>query len=70
MRRGIRAVTGMELPLFPKRRFQAGIAAAQTAADLFPADPRHYRRLFQELWAERGDASPPRGGSGGRVPSP
>ena len=67
MRRGIRAVTGMELPLFPKRRFQAGIAAAQTAADLFPSDPRHYRRLFQELWVERGDAGPPRGGSGGHA---
>jgi len=67
MRRGIRAVTGMELPLFPKRRFQAGIAAAETAADLFPADPRHYRRLFQELWVERGDASPPGEGSGGHA---
>jgi len=50
MRRGIRAVTGMELPIFPKRRFQAGIAAADTAADLFPADPQHYRRIFQEIW--------------------
>jgi asparagine synthase (glutamine-hydrolysing) len=50
MRRGIRAVTGLELPVFPKRRFQAGIAAADTTASLFPADPRHYRRIFQEMW--------------------
>lgn len=50
MRRGIRAVTGLELPVFPKRRFQAGIAEADTTAALFPTDPRHYRRIFQEIW--------------------
>jgi asparagine synthase (glutamine-hydrolysing) len=50
MRRGIRAVTGLELPVFPKRRFQAGIAAADTAAALFPDDPRHYRRIFLDMW--------------------
>jgi asparagine synthase (glutamine-hydrolysing) len=50
MRRGIRAVTGLELPVFPKRRFQAGIAKADTAAALFPTDPRRYRRIFQEMW--------------------
>lgn len=49
MRRGVRQATGIELPVFAKRRFQAGITAT-AADDLFPADPRHYRRLFAELW--------------------
>lgn len=52
MARGIRAVTGHELPVFPKRRFQAGIGDGTSDRALFPADPRHYRRIHERLWAE------------------
>lgn len=49
--RGIRAVTGRELPLFSKRRFQAGIGGDGTDRSLFPADPRHYRRIHERIWS-------------------
>jgi len=48
--RGVRQVTGMELPVFPKRRFQAGIGAGGGDRPLFPEDPRHYRRIHQKIW--------------------
>jgi asparagine synthase (glutamine-hydrolysing) len=44
---GVKAVTGMDLPVFPKRRFQHG--AADGAARLFPADAQAYRRIFEGL---------------------
>ncbi len=55
--RGIRAVLGedVEMPIFPKRRFQHGSVAAGDAARLFPGDrgdgETRYRRHFQELYA-------------------
>jgi asparagine synthase (glutamine-hydrolysing) len=51
VRRGVRAVTGIEMPIFPKRRFQQGVAAAETATRLFPRDEARYRSRFQELYA-------------------
>jgi asparagine synthase (glutamine-hydrolysing) len=48
--RGVRLVTGTELPVFPKRRFQAGIGGASDRS-LFPTDPRHYRQIHQKLWS-------------------
>lgn len=48
--RGVRRVTGMELPTFPKRRFQAGICDGGSDRSLFPADPGHYRRIHQKIW--------------------
>jgi asparagine synthase (glutamine-hydrolysing) len=44
-------VTGIEMPIFPKRRFQQGVAAAETATRLFPRDEARYRSRFQELYA-------------------
>lgn len=49
VRRGVRIVTGLELPIFPKRRFQHGAAAAD-AAPLFPQDDREYRRAFADIY--------------------
>lgn len=49
--RGVKAVTGIDLPVFPKRRFQAGIGPASADRRLFPADPRHYRRIHERLWS-------------------
>ena len=48
MGRGIRARTGVSMPVFPKRRFQHGVAAAGSAP-LFPSDPVVYRRRYAAL---------------------
>jgi len=48
MSRGIRRRTGIEMPVYPKRRFQHGVAAAD-APLRFPADPQDYRRRFAAL---------------------
>ncbi|MEZ4587550.1 MAG: asparagine synthase-related protein [Gemmatimonadales bacterium] len=47
---GVRAVLGLEMPVFPKRRFQDGSTAPDRAARLFQDEPR-YRRHFQSLFA-------------------
>jgi asparagine synthase (glutamine-hydrolysing) len=52
MRRGVRAVTGRDMPVFPKRRLQAGLTTAGADDGLFPAAPAFYRRLHQERWDE------------------
>ena len=49
--RGVRRVTGRDLPVYPKRRFQAGIGDGKTDRSLFPADPRHYRRIHERIWS-------------------
>ncbi len=48
--RGVRSVTGWELPVFPKRRFQHGAAPAEVAARRFGVDPSRYRRHFLEMY--------------------
>ncbi len=49
--RGVRAVTGMEFPVFEKRRFQHGVMADSAFADIFPEDPQTYRKAFHALYA-------------------
>jgi asparagine synthase (glutamine-hydrolysing) len=51
--RGVRSVLGMEMPVFPKRRFQHGSVPAERVASLFPEDEARYRRHFQALHAAR-----------------
>jgi asparagine synthase (glutamine-hydrolysing) len=48
--RGVKAVTGYEMPVFPKRRFQNGAAARPTFDRLFPARESDYRRAFHALY--------------------
>ena len=45
---GVKAVTGLDMPIFPKRRFQHG--AASQADGLFPSGPDKYRRIFQRAY--------------------
>ena len=45
---GIKAVTGLEMPIFPKRRFQHG--ATDRPAILFPPGMAAYRRIFQRVY--------------------
>jgi asparagine synthase (glutamine-hydrolysing) len=49
--RGVRAVLGVEMPVFPKRRFQDGSVARGESARLFPRDEARYRRHFEALHA-------------------
>ena len=49
--RGVRAVLGAEMPVFPKRRFQDGSVAAGESTRLFPRDEGRYRSHFQTLHA-------------------
>jgi asparagine synthase (glutamine-hydrolysing) len=47
--RGIRSVLGLEMPVFPKRRFQHGSVSAEQVARLFPQNETRYRRHFETL---------------------
>jgi asparagine synthase (glutamine-hydrolysing) len=47
--RGVRSVLGIEMPVFPKRRFQHGSVAAHEVERLFPRDESRYRRHFESL---------------------
>jgi len=49
VRRGVKAVTGIEMPVFPKRRFQHGVAAVTPHHRL--ADERTYRSMLTERFA-------------------
>ncbi len=49
--RGVRAVLGVEMPVFAKRRFQHGSVASEAVARLFPQNEDRYRRHFQTLHA-------------------
>jgi asparagine synthase (glutamine-hydrolysing) len=49
--RGIRAVLGLEMPIYPKRRFQEGSVSAERVARLFPRDEGRYRSHFLTLHA-------------------
>lgn len=49
--RGVRSVLGLEMPVFPKRRFQNGSVADGEVDRLFPRDEALYRRHFQTLHA-------------------
>ena len=51
VRRGIKAVTGIDMPVFPKRRFQHGAAAADAMRQRLGLSEREYRRRFERLYA-------------------
>jgi asparagine synthase (glutamine-hydrolysing) len=47
---GVKAVTGFEMPVFEKRRFQHGAADGGRSAALFPAAKSEYRRAYQAIY--------------------
>lgn len=49
--RGVRAVTGRTMPIFPKRRFQDGALPAGLRAERFAVDSAAYRRHFLACFA-------------------
>jgi asparagine synthase (glutamine-hydrolysing) len=49
--RGIRAWTGLEMPVFPKRRFQHGALPAYSLREHLPFREAEYRREFLSLYS-------------------
>jgi asparagine synthase (glutamine-hydrolysing) len=51
VQRGVRAVTGFDMPIFPKRRFQHGTMPADAMRARIGQDESSYRRTFYGLYA-------------------
>ena len=49
--RGVRALTGRDMPIFPKRRFQHGAVPEPVLRDRIGAAEREYRRRFLAMYA-------------------
>ena len=50
VRRGVKAVTGLDMPVFPKRRFQHGAAPVDAMRERLGRSERDYRRAFERLY--------------------
>jgi asparagine synthase (glutamine-hydrolysing) len=48
--RGVKAVTGFDMPIFPKRRFQHGAVAESTMHSTLPFREAEYRQKFLSLY--------------------
>ncbi|TWT47908.1 Asparagine synthase [Thalassoglobus neptunius] len=48
--RGVKAVTGFDMPIYRKRRFQHGVTPAGEFENFFPQDERVYRESFHSLY--------------------
>jgi asparagine synthase (glutamine-hydrolysing) len=51
VRRGIKALTGLEMPVFTKRRFQHGVMPLEAMRALIGREEGEYRKIFHELYA-------------------
>ena len=51
VRRGIQAVTGLTMPVFPKRRFQHGALPVDTLKERLPLREAEYRKHFLSLYS-------------------
>lgn len=51
VQRGVKAVTGLEMPVFPKRRMQHGTVDMDDFHKVFPENELEYRQYFQSLYA-------------------
>jgi asparagine synthase (glutamine-hydrolysing) len=50
VRRGVRAVTGFDMPVFPKRRFQDGVTTDDRKRALLSGNERIYRQQFFAMY--------------------
>lgn len=50
LRAGLRRTTGLDLPVFPKRRFQEGAVPEEVAVRVFPGSEVRYRTHFRGLY--------------------
>jgi len=48
---GVKAITGMDMPVYPKRRFQRGAVSREVFDSKFPVNPHEYRKYFNTLYA-------------------
>ena len=51
VRRGVKAVFGVDMPVFEKRRFQHGAVSKETLRRQLPAQEARYRREFMALYS-------------------
>jgi asparagine synthase (glutamine-hydrolysing) len=51
VRRGIKSLTGFDMPVFEKRRFQRGAVGENTFNQMFSDDETEYRTYFNSLYA-------------------
>lgn len=51
VRSGIKALTGIDMPSFPKKRFQHGAIEKSRFQALFPKSEMEYRKIFLSLWS-------------------
>jgi asparagine synthase (glutamine-hydrolysing) len=49
--RGIKALTGLDMPVFPKRRFQHGAIAVDRLRNRLPAQELQYRKQFLAIYS-------------------
>ncbi len=50
---GVRALTGLDMPIFEKQRFQKGALSEKVTRSLFPANEQEYRDEFQRQFSSR-----------------
>ncbi len=50
---GIKAVTGIDMPVFPKRRFQHGAVSEDDFRKQFPENDIQYRQEFHSLYEDQ-----------------
>jgi asparagine synthase (glutamine-hydrolysing) len=50
VQRGVKSITGLEMPVFPKRRFQHGAGSDATFGERFPEQDVAYRKEFQRIY--------------------
>lgn len=48
--RGVKAITGLDMPVFEKRRFQHGAIKEEKLSEVLPGQEAEYRRTFQMLY--------------------
>ena len=48
--RGVRAITGFDMPVFPKRRFQHGAVPEEKLRLRLPLQEVEYRRQFSSIY--------------------
>ncbi len=53
VRRGVKAVTGIDMPIYPKRRFQHGAIPADSMQARLGGSEALYRKTFESLYAPR-----------------
>jgi asparagine synthase (glutamine-hydrolysing) len=51
---GVKAITGLDMPTYTKRRFQHGVTDSKTFSHLFPDQDIIYRQAFQAIYENAG----------------